>query len=113
MSSKFYCMVAKLGLSLWERNTDWGFLRTECWGHLDLKGRKTVHGENCIMMNFIACILHLILLRWWNQGGWGGRDMWHACRRGEVFTGFWLGSLKVRDLCEGLGAGGRRSAGPG
>jgi hypothetical protein len=24
--------------------------------------RKTDHGENCIMMNFIACILHRILL---------------------------------------------------
>jgi hypothetical protein len=29
---------------------------------LDLKGRKADHGENYIMMNFIACILHLILL---------------------------------------------------
>jgi hypothetical protein len=27
-----------------------------------IKGRKTGHGENCIMMNFIACILHRILL---------------------------------------------------
>jgi hypothetical protein len=27
-----------------------------------LKGRKTDHGENCIMMNFTACILHRILL---------------------------------------------------
>jgi hypothetical protein len=26
---------------------------------LDLKGRKTDLGENCIMMNFTACILHL------------------------------------------------------
>jgi hypothetical protein len=26
-----------------------------------LKGRKTDHGENCIMMNFTACILHRIL----------------------------------------------------
>jgi hypothetical protein len=26
------------------------------------KGRKTDHGENCIMMNFTACILHRILL---------------------------------------------------
>jgi hypothetical protein len=38
-------------------------LRTECSGrYLDLKGRKTDHGENCIMMNFTACILHRILL---------------------------------------------------
>jgi hypothetical protein len=28
----------------------------------DLKGRKTNRGENCIMMNVMACILHLILL---------------------------------------------------
>jgi hypothetical protein len=34
--------------------------------------------RNCIMMNFTACILHRILLGWLNQGGWGGRDMWHA-----------------------------------
>jgi hypothetical protein len=27
-----------------------------------LKGRKTDHGENCIMMNFTAYILHRILL---------------------------------------------------
>jgi hypothetical protein len=26
------------------------------------KRRKTDRGENCIMMNFIACILHRILL---------------------------------------------------
>jgi hypothetical protein len=30
--------------------------------YLDIKGRKTNDGENCIMMNFIACILHRILL---------------------------------------------------
>jgi hypothetical protein len=29
---------------------------------LDLKGRKTGRGENCIMMNFITCILHRISL---------------------------------------------------
>jgi hypothetical protein len=33
--------------------------RTVCGeGYLDLKGRKTDRGENCIMMNFTACILH-------------------------------------------------------
>jgi hypothetical protein len=83
------CMGAKLGISLWRRNIDWEFLRTECWGgYLDLKGRKTDHVENCIMMKFAACILHWILLGWLNQGGWGGRDMWHAWGRGEVFAGF-------------------------
>jgi hypothetical protein len=30
--------------------------------YLDLKGRKTDRGENRIMMNFTACILHQILL---------------------------------------------------
>jgi hypothetical protein len=30
--------------------------------YLDLEGRKMDHGENCKMMNFIACILHVILL---------------------------------------------------
>jgi hypothetical protein len=33
--------------------------------------------------------------------------MWHAWGRGEVFTGFWLGDLKVRDHWEDLGVGGR------
>jgi hypothetical protein len=33
--------------------------------------------------------------------------MWHAWGRGEMFTGFWLGGLKVRDHCEDLGVGGR------
>jgi hypothetical protein len=27
-------------------------------GYLDLKGRKTYRGENCIIINIIACILH-------------------------------------------------------
>jgi hypothetical protein len=68
------------------------FSRTECWGrYLDLNGRKTDRGENCIMMNFTACILHRILLGWLNQGAWGGRDMWHAWGTGEMFIGFWLG----------------------
>jgi uncharacterized protein (DUF983 family) len=29
-----------------------------------------------------------------------------TCGRGEMFTGFWLGSLKVRDYWEDLGIGG-------
>jgi hypothetical protein len=33
--------------------------------------------------------------------------MWHAWGRGEVFTGFWLGSPKVRDHWEDLAVGGR------
>jgi hypothetical protein len=35
--------------------------------YLDLKGRKMGHGEDCIMMIFIAFILHLILLGQLNQ----------------------------------------------
>jgi hypothetical protein len=35
-------------------------------GYLNLKGRRTDNGENCIMMNFITYILHRILLRWLN-----------------------------------------------
>jgi hypothetical protein len=31
--------------------------------------RKKDHGENCIMMSFIACILHRIFLGGLNQGG--------------------------------------------
>jgi hypothetical protein len=34
------------------------------------------------------------------------RMRWHALWRGEVFTGFWLGSPKVRDHWEDLGVGG-------
>jgi hypothetical protein len=30
--------------------------------YVDLKGRETDRGENCIMMNFTVCILHRILL---------------------------------------------------
>jgi hypothetical protein len=37
----------------------------------------------------------------------GGRDMWHAWWKGEVFTGFWLGGPNVRDHWEDLGVGGR------
>jgi hypothetical protein len=29
---------------------------------VDLKGRKMDHGENCVIMNFTACILRRILL---------------------------------------------------
>jgi uncharacterized membrane protein len=40
-----------------------GVFENRVWGgYLDLKGRKTDRGENCIVMNFTACILHRILL---------------------------------------------------
>jgi hypothetical protein len=32
--------------------------------------------------------------------------MWHAWDRGEEFTEFWLGGLKVRDHWQDLGVGG-------
>jgi len=70
-----------------------------------VKGRKMDRGENCMMMDFITCTLRLILLGWLNQGRWGGRDMWHAWGRGEVFTGFRLGGTTVRDRWEDLGVG--------
>jgi hypothetical protein len=51
-------MGAKLGFSLLGRDR----LRVFEKRVLDLKGRKTDRGENCIMMNFTACILHRIFL---------------------------------------------------
>jgi hypothetical protein len=36
--------------------------RFENRGYLELIGRKTDRGENCIIMNFIACILHLVFI---------------------------------------------------
>jgi hypothetical protein len=35
------------------------------------------------------------------------RDMWHAWRRGEMFTKLWLGGPKVRDHWEDIGEGGK------
>jgi len=57
------------------------------------------------MMNFKACIIYLMLLGWLNQGGWGGRDMWHAWGRGQVWTGFSLRGPKGRDHWEDQGVG--------
>jgi hypothetical protein len=61
---------------------------------LDLKGRKTDHGENCIMMNFAACILHLMLLGWLIKEDEVGRK-----RKGEgrAVYRFLLGGPKARD----------------
>jgi hypothetical protein len=64
-------------------------------------------GENCVMMNFTACILHRMLLRVFKSRRirWAG----HVARmgRGEVFTGFWLGGPKASDHWEDLGVGQR------
>jgi hypothetical protein len=66
---------------------------------LDLKGRKTDHVENSIMMNFTACILHRIVrVTKSRRLRWAGH---------VVFTVFWLGGPKVRDHWEDLGVGGR------
>jgi len=70
---------------------------------LDLKGRRTDHGENCITMSFMACSLHLILSRSLYQGGRGGQNMWHTWGRGGAFKGFWLGGKKGRHHCEDQG----------
>jgi hypothetical protein len=83
-------MGAKLDHLLRGRNVDWGFLRTHCW-YLDVKGRKTDRGENCIMMNFAACIVKE-MLGWLKEGGWDGRDMRHAWGREEFFYSVLVGS---------------------
>jgi hypothetical protein len=51
----------------------------------------------------IANTLKLVL----NREVWGGRDMWHAWGRREVFTGFWSGGPKARNHWEDLGVGKR------
>jgi hypothetical protein len=66
---------------------------------LDLKGREMDRRENCIMLNFTACFIHRIFNGLLNQGGWGGRDMWHEWGWGEVFTGiFFFDKMSVNHL---------------
>jgi hypothetical protein len=76
--------------------TDWGCLRTGCWGeYLDLRGMKErENGESCTMGSFIICTHHQILLGRSNEGEWGGRGMWHAWEREETCKGFWRESLR-------------------
>jgi hypothetical protein len=64
------------------KNTDWGSLRTGCWGeYLDPRRMKWQDaGENCIMGRSIVSTFHQILLGRSNQGR--GRGMWR--------TEFWL-----------------------
>jgi hypothetical protein len=61
------------------------------------------HGENCIMISFMTCILVRVIKS--RRMRWVG----HVARmgRGEAFTGFWLGGPKVRDHWEDLGVCGR------
>jgi hypothetical protein len=99
-------MGAKLGLSFWGRYIDWVFENRVLKKIFGPKREEDGSWRNCIMMNFITCILHLNFLGWLGQGGWGGRDMWHAWGRGEVFTGFWSRGPKGRAHWEDLSIGG-------
>jgi hypothetical protein len=56
----------------------------------------TYRGENFIMMNFIACILHRMLLGGINRGGCGGWGMWHASGMGENVYRVLIGSPEGR-----------------
>jgi hypothetical protein len=50
------------------------------------KKRKTDRGENCIMMNVIACIHLIVKVIKTGRMRWTGHVV--CRRRGEVFTGF-------------------------
>jgi hypothetical protein len=69
---------------------------------LDPKGRRMDHGENCMMMCDLACILHLIL---------SGRMRWvgHVAHMGEGRNvyGVLVGKPKGKRPYEDLGVGGR------
>jgi hypothetical protein len=70
---------------------------------LDLKGRKTDRGKNCI--HSLCSSLNTVRVIKSRRMRLAG----HVARVGEgkVFTGFWLGGSKVRDQWEDLGIGGR------
>jgi len=72
-----YDFTSYLKLVLWHygKKTDWGCLRTGCWGeNLELGGRrKQTAEEDCIMRSFIICTLYQMLLAWSIQGEWDGR----------------------------------------
>jgi hypothetical protein len=52
--------------------------------------------------NIVRVIKSRIMREW---------DMWHAWEKAEVFTGFWLGSPKVRDNWKDMGVGERKTLG--
>jgi hypothetical protein len=58
----WFCMEVKLALSHEEKNSDWGCLRTGCWGgYLDLTRTKWKEdGENCVKRHFIICAQHTV-----------------------------------------------------
>jgi hypothetical protein len=73
---------------------------------LDLKGRKDglwrkLHNDELCNLYSSPNIVRVIKSR---RIRWAGHV---ACMGGEVFMGFWLGGLKVRDHWKDLGIGGR------
>jgi hypothetical protein len=59
-------------------DTDWGFLRTGCWGeeYLDQREMKWQEvGENWMSSSFVTCTLCQIYLERLSQGGWDGQGM--------------------------------------
>jgi hypothetical protein len=100
------CMGAKLGLSLWGRNIDWGFLRTEYWGrYLALERMKTswrkLHNDELHSLYSSPNIVRVIKSR---RTRWAG----HVSRmEEEVFTKFWLGGPKGKAHSVDVGVDGR------
>lgn len=67
-----------MSLSLALKNTEWGCLRRRCWGEY-MDQRVFRKWNKSIIRSFINCVLHQILLVWWNQwgqhgGGGGGTE---------------------------------------
>jgi hypothetical protein len=95
--------------SRWERNIDWGCLRTgSCEEYLNLRGMKwRENGGSCTVRNFVICTHPQISLGKSSQGEWGGRGMWHALERTEKCTTFWSESPKESDHLEDQGVGGK------
>jgi len=79
-------------------STGWRRSRKGLWeGCLGLgvwKYQET--GENSTMLNFTICTPHQISLRWSQQRGWDGRNMWHTLGRTEIYSGFWRGNVGVK-----------------
>jgi hypothetical protein len=70
---------------------------------MDLRWRNWWEGaEDCIMRNFITCIIHHILLGRSNHG-WDGLSTEHARKRKERHTKLWSENLKGGDHSNDLG----------
>jgi hypothetical protein len=63
--------------------------------------------DSCTIRSFVICMHRLILLGWSNQGGWHGRNMWHAWGRREIHTRYWWKPPKGSDRSEDLRVYGR------